>query len=67
MDIPEESGIVLCWNPEQKEGASMNLEKYFSVENGRDIMLNKLYDLKAAIVLSALLQQLFLKKCSGIP
>ena len=45
----------------------MNLEKYFSVENGRDIMLNKLYDLKAAIVLSALLQQLFLKKCSGIP
>lgn len=27
----------------------MNLEKYFSVENGRDIMLNKLYDLKAAI------------------
>ena len=27
----------------------MNLEQYFSVENGRDIILNKLYDLKAAI------------------
>lgn len=27
----------------------MNLEKYFSVENGRDIMLDKLYDLKAAV------------------
>ena len=27
----------------------MNPPKYFSVENGRDIMINKLYDLKAAI------------------
>ena len=27
----------------------MTLEQYFSVENGRDIILNKLYDLKAAI------------------
>lgn len=27
----------------------MNLPKYFSVENGRDIMLGKLYDLKAAV------------------
>lgn len=27
----------------------MNPVKYFSVENGREIMLNKLYDLKAAI------------------
>ena len=27
----------------------MKPPKYFSVENGRDIMLNKLYDLKAAI------------------
>ena len=27
----------------------MNPEKYFSVENGWEIMLDKLYDLKAAI------------------
>lgn len=27
----------------------MNAEKYFSVENGREVMLGKLYDLKAAI------------------
>lgn len=27
----------------------MNPGKYFSVENGREIMINKLYDLKAAI------------------
>lgn len=27
----------------------MNSEKYFSVENGKEVMLGKLYDLKAAI------------------
>ncbi len=27
----------------------MNPEKYFFVENGREVMLGKLYDLKAAI------------------
>ncbi len=27
----------------------MNSGKYFSVENGREVMLGKLYDLKAAI------------------
>lgn len=27
----------------------MNPEKYFSVENGREVMLGKLYDLKAAV------------------
>ena len=27
----------------------MNPEKYFSVENGKEVMLGKLYDLKAAI------------------
>lgn len=27
----------------------MNPEKYFSVENGKEVMLGKLYDLKAAV------------------
>lgn len=27
----------------------MNSGKYFSVENGREVMLGKLYDLKAAV------------------
>lgn len=27
----------------------MNPEKYFSVENGKEVMLGKLYDLKVAV------------------